>query len=275
MSGGGIDVLWFEAVTADLPAGDDWLGQEELRVLRAFRVPKRRDDWRLGRWTAKHAVAAYLNMAVDPASLAAIEIRPADSGAPEVFLSHQPAAVSISISHCNGAAVCAVAQSGVALGCDLEVIAPRSDAFIADYFIDSERALIAEAPVAQRAWLATFLWSAKESALKALHEGLRLDTRSVHVQSAPPPDDDRDDWRPLTVSADCGCSFAGWSRRDPEFVRTVVSSPAAGPLRTVTKSPIANHKSPESFSSTLKSESGCPPSLRPARSMQRPRPSRS
>ena len=138
---------------------------------------------KLGRWTAKHAVAACLQLPADLPSLASIEVRPGPSGAPETFLGNKWAPVTISLSHRAGRAVCAVAPDGGALGCDLEVIEPHSDAFIADYFATEEQALVARAAPADRPGLVTLLWSAKESALKALRAGLRLDTRSCDRHS--------------------------------------------------------------------------------------------
>ncbi len=228
-----IYVYWLECSAADLPPDNAWLTEEGLFLLRNFRVPKRRNDWRLGRWTAKQAVAAYLHLSPDHESLAGIQIRATESGAPEVFLPSRPAPVSISISHCNDMAVCAVSQAGAALGCDLEAVAPRSDLFIADYFVESEQQLIARSPASHRPWLATLLWSAKESALKALGEGLRLDTRSVEVRLDPAAADG--EWRPLTVLAEGSRSFAGWWRQNQDFVRTVVACPAPSlPPRSLT-----------------------------------------
>ncbi len=42
-------------------------------------------------------------------------------------------------------------QSGVELGCDLEVIEPRSEAFLSDYFTAEEQALVARAHATDRA----------------------------------------------------------------------------------------------------------------------------
>ena len=148
-----------------------------------------------------------------PRALREIEIRPASSGAPEVFIANEPAAVTVSISHRSGAAICAVAMTGVELGCDQEVIEARSEAFVADYFTESEQALVARVCEAERSRLVTLLWSAKESALKALREGLRLDTRSVTV--SPINGGGRSQW--LAPAAGCvpmvGASRAGGSRR--------------------------------------------------------------
>src|SRR6516162_11237684 len=133
-----MDVYWLEQTEADVPRENDWLSASEAVRLNSIRIAKRRADWRLGRWTAKRALALYMNVPGHPQSLTKIEIRPAASGAPEVFFANKPAAVSISLSHRAGTAICAVALSGAALGCDLEVIEPRSNSFVADYFTAEE-----------------------------------------------------------------------------------------------------------------------------------------
>jgi len=179
-----MNVYWLEQTEADVPQDHDWLSANEAARLNGMRFAKRRADWRLGRWTAKRALAAYLNLPSHPQALTDIELRPASSGAPEVFFANKPAAVAVSLSHRAGSALCAVAPSGAALGCDLEIIEPRSDGFVADYFTPEEQALVAEAPAPDRPRLSALLWSAKESALKALRAGLRLDTRCVTVEAS-------------------------------------------------------------------------------------------
>jgi len=178
----GMNVYWLEQTEADVPQDHDWLSANEAARLNGMRFAKRRADWRLGRWTAKRALAAYLNVPFHPQALTDIELRPASSGAPEVFFANKPAAVAVSLSHRAGSALCAVAPSGAALGCDLEIIEPRSDGFVADYFTPEEQALVSEALAPDRPPLLALLWSAKESALKALRTGLRLDTRCVTVE---------------------------------------------------------------------------------------------
>ena len=229
-------IYWLGQTEADVPAEDGWLSAGESDCLKGMRIPKRRADWRLGRWTAKCAVASFLDLPADSRTLTEIEIRPASSGAPEVFIADDPAAVMVSISHSSGASICAVAPRGVDLGCDLEVIDARSDAFIADYFTKDEQALVARAREAERSQLVTLLWSAKESALKALREGLRLDTRSVAVS---PPDEAvyPSGWRPLRVCAD-GRNFEGWWQQAHGFVRTFVADP---PLDWPTLLPTPTH----------------------------------
>ena len=237
-----MDVYWLEQSGADLPEQNDWLSASETARLSAMRFEKRRADWRLGRWTAKRALAACLDLSADFRSLAEMEIRPASSGAPEVFLAGQRADVTISLSHSAGIAICAVAVSGAELGCDLEVVEPRSDTFVADYFTVEEQELIRLVNPADQSRLVTLLWSSKESALKALGEGLRLDTRCVGVDLAPRPpgtDEHWDDpaltlqpssgspgWRPLQVRFGDVQVFQGWWQPAHDLVRTMVATPA-------------------------------------------------
>ncbi len=53
-------VGWLIQSRAEVPAGESWLGAEERRVLARLRFERRRVDWRLGRWTAKAAIGAWL-----------------------------------------------------------------------------------------------------------------------------------------------------------------------------------------------------------------------
>ena len=219
-----IDVYWLEQIEADVPAENNWLGPNESRRLSDLRITKRHADWRLGRWTAKRAVSTCLDRPLSPQSLANIEIRSAISGAPEVFLDGEPAPLSLSLSHRSGRAVCALSASSVAIGCDLEEIEPRSDAFIADYFSAPEQALIHQSNIAERAWRVALLWSAKESALKAMHAGLTLDTRAVVVSPAV-FSSSLGEWRPLVVRHTNGEGFQGWWQLAGNFVWTMVSAP--------------------------------------------------
>jgi 4'-phosphopantetheinyl transferase len=246
-------VYWLEQTEADVPGENDWLSARELGQLSALRFAKRRLDWQLGRWAAKHALAVCLRLPFDYPSLANIELRPAPSGAPEVFLANEPAPVTVSISHRAGIAVCAVALSGGALGCDLEAIEQRSDAFVQDYFTYEERGLLAQTPEDDRPLLLTLLWSAKESALKALRVGLRVDTRCVIAAPVvAPASQERDGkhnvqkkhanhgdftaqhmdgvnaWRPLRVRHIYGPTFQGWWQHSRGLVRTMVADSPIG-----------------------------------------------
>ena len=226
-----MEVYWLEQTEAHLPTVDDWLSPNEQALLNTMRFAKRRSDWRLGRWTAKNALALYflyLKLPADPQVLAGIEIRSASTGAPEAYFGNQPAAATISLSHRAGIAACVVTMPGVELGCDLEMVELRSDAFVADYFTAAEQSFIAQACVEDRARLLAMLWSAKESTLKALHEGLRLDTRSVIVS----PGDaliDLDGWSPMQVRHADRRTFCGWWQHAEGIVRTIVAAPSPSP----------------------------------------------
>lgn len=194
-----------------------------------FRIEKRRADWRLGRWTAKRAVAALMSPPQEQHALADIEIRTASHGAPVVFIGNRPAPLVLSLSHREGLAACALASLGTALGCDLEVVEARADAFVEDYFTPREQALLAETPGPCRVALIALLWSAKESALKALQEGLRLSTLCLNValDAAGSPSD----WHPLQVQYK-GHILQGWWQQAGTLVRTVVAEPpSAAPVR--------------------------------------------
>jgi 4'-phosphopantetheinyl transferase len=217
-----MDVGWLEQRGRDVPPLEDWLSAEETARLAGLRFPKRRDDWRLGRWTAKLAVCAWLRLPRGQELLRRIEIRPEPSGAPRVWIEGNPALVAISLSHREGTALCAIAPPA-ALGCDLEAIEPRSDAFVADYFTAEEWRLVEQAPVPDRRRVLALLWSAKESAFKAVHEGLRLDTRCANVTAE--MDESGAGWHPLCVSIAGREYFHGWWRRAGGLVRTLVAAP--------------------------------------------------
>jgi len=90
--------------------------------------------------------------------------------------------------------------------------------------------------------LLALLWSAKESALKALHQGLRLDTRSLIVSLGDGPYE-RIGWSPLRVRHTDGQLFHGWWRCGDCAVRTVVADPVPAvpiPLQITARSPNRN-----------------------------------
>ena len=220
-----VAVRWLEQTTADVPAAGDWLSAREADRLDGMRFARRRADWVLGRWTAKQAVATYMEVPGNLRALAAIEIRAAPSGAPEAFLANEAAPVTISLSHRAGRAACAVAPRGTALGCDLEIVEPHSDAFIADYFTAEEQALVAQALPEDRSPLLALLWSAKESTLKALCVGLRRDTRCVIVTPSEALRGGGSAWCPLQVHEVDGTVFHGWGQRADGLIRTLVAAP--------------------------------------------------
>ncbi|MFP5288797.1 MAG: 4'-phosphopantetheinyl transferase family protein [Thermoanaerobaculia bacterium] len=206
---------------AELPEDDSWLDPEEAERARSFVLPGRRLDFRLGRWAAKHAVAAWLGRCQD---FARVVVRTSAHGAPRVLMDGEPAPFEISFSHRDGRAACAVAPAGTRLGCDLEKVEPRSELFMQDCFVPAEIELVLLAPVEERPLYANLIWSAKESVFKALNTGLRADTRGVEVRLL---DTAPEDWGRLeVVRQGTGGVFQGWWRREEGWVLTVVADPA-------------------------------------------------
>jgi 4'-phosphopantetheinyl transferase len=98
-------------------------------------------------------------------------------------------------------------------------------------------------------WLLALLWSAKESALKLLREGLRLDTRHVVVSFLGEPEFQTDNqenfaqrdcvsirtssqhncWSPLQVCHANAQIFNGWWSQTGDLLRTVLAAPPADP----------------------------------------------
>jgi 4'-phosphopantetheinyl transferase len=224
VSGARLVVQRAEAV----PAGDAWLSPGERARAAGMRFAARRADFRLGRWTAKRALARWLGAADAPERLAEIDVRGAPKSPPEVFWRGAPAPCSLSLSHRAGAAVAAVSLAGVALGCDLERGEPRSAAFAAQYLTDAERDAAEALGEPLRSAAIALVWSAKESALKALGRGLDLDAREVSVRladGAAPLAGRPDAWRPLTVALAGGPALGGfWCARGP-WLLTVVAAP--------------------------------------------------
>ena len=214
----GLHLVW--VLEADLPAGVGWLGRRELEVLEGLRLEKRRRDWLLGRWAAKLALRGLLGTSDDGR-----EVLADASGRPQVHLPDGPDVgeqVSLSISHSAGIGFVALRKGSEPIGCDVERIEARSDAFVADYFTGPEREAVDRLPHADRALVATLIWSGKESALKVLGEGLRLDTRSVEVDTATLKMSGAE-WSPLAVTGPEGRIFQGRWRVRHGLVWTVLS----------------------------------------------------
>jgi 4'-phosphopantetheinyl transferase len=207
----------------DVPLDDAWLSPREAAWIARMSFPKRRTEFRLGRWTAKNALALHLGRAHSAEALRAIEIDRAADGAPAPLVDGRPADAYVTMTDRADQAVCLVGPPGRALGCDLELVEPRSDAFVADFLTASEKRLVAGAEDGDaRDLLANLVWCGKESALKVLRTGLRRDTRSVEVSLPGGPA--VDGWSPLSVRASEGAVFPGWWQRFGAFVLTVAAT---------------------------------------------------
>jgi 4'-phosphopantetheinyl transferase len=220
---------WLTSSHAEVPEGDGWLGARERRALVALRVDTRRADWRLGRWTAKTAAGAWLGL---PASR--VEILAAADGAPEAWLDGERAHVSVSLSHRGGRALAAVTAAPAVIGCDLELVEPRSRAFVREWLAPSEQILLAtfDGPAHDR--VANLVWTAKEAAAKVRREGLRLDVRQAQVDVMEVASGAAS-WRRLRVDwREEGGETAGWWRDEPGWVMVIAGDPAPGRPRRLT-----------------------------------------
>jgi 4'-phosphopantetheinyl transferase len=203
-----------------------FLSPSELQKYSAFKFPKRRNEWLLGRWAAKtlvHSLPAYQQYAMHQ-----IEILNTPQGAPYIQLPDRAApAEYLSISHSGNFALCALATGlDLQIGIDMEKVDEHTETFILDYFTPTERRLVDKYPAESRAMAVTLIWSAKESMLKALGVGLHWDTRTVEVQGVDgrlSSGKDQYQWQKIQIGeqpANDRAWAAWWQRRDP-FVLTM------------------------------------------------------
>ena len=220
-----MELFWLALCADDVPAHDAWLSAGERDVLGRLRFDKRRQDWRLGRYAAKQALSQAWSATCGGSAPARLEILAAADGAPELR-GHTAPCPSFSLSHSAGRALCVVAGPGTRVGCDIEFIETRAAAFVEDFFAPEEQARFSAVPARDYALSVTLAWSAKESALKLLRTGLRVDTRTVVARW--PAACPQDGWNPLEVSVPGEPNpLNGWWQTLGNFVVTAVSTPAA------------------------------------------------
>lgn len=208
---------WLTLERADVPSGDSWLDAAEREAQHRLVIDKRRADWRLGRWTAKRAVAAFLKLE-EPAR---VGVRVKASGAPEAWVDGAQADLVISISHSHERGFCCVSSKTVKLGCDLEHVETRSERMLRDFFTEKEIESLGSPP---SPLYANGIWCAKESALKLIEEGLRLDTRSVAATLEP---SSGAEWVRARVTG--AVDSAGWWCERGGYVLCVMSRPELKP----------------------------------------------
>ena len=194
--------------------------------LAALKLRKRRSEWLIGRWTAKHLLQACLERDLHVhLPLSAIGIYQDARGAPVAMADcgSRIAEWSISISHSHDCGFSAAVPDGaLGLGADIEHIELREWRFVEDYFTPGEIERVRLAPIEQRETLITAIWSAKEAALKALRLGLTIDTRRVHC-AIDPRRFANHDWLEFNIT--CTSSYTetlcGWWRTWGEYVLTM------------------------------------------------------
>lgn len=231
-------ILWWSAGIDHVPDVDHWMDDAESQRLAGMRYTKRRTEAKLSRYCAKTTVAKAVGRATDPSALRAITIRNAPDGAPETHVEGHE--LVIAMTDRADWAVAAVMAGADRIGCDLELVEPRSEAFIADYFNPPERARVHDSTEPSLA--ANLVWSAKESALKVLRTGLRRDTRTVAV--AYEDEHTVGDWSPLEVRSVEGQMMPGWWIRYGEFVLTVVAAVATAAPESLERPPPLSSATP-------------------------------
>ena len=117
--------------------------------------------------------------------------------------------------------------AGARLGLDLERIEARGGSFLEDWFTPTERAFVEAAIAGEAALRTTLVWSAKESVMKALREGLRIAPRDVEAVPAAGPADGL--WRPFGARGPGAAEWSGWWRAEEGFVLSVVADPPSDP----------------------------------------------
>ena len=137
----------------------------------------------------------------EPAHRLPLEIVADENGKPG-FSQGKP---FFSLSHSGVYAACALASFPV--GLDIQTLSNCHEALIRRFFTAGEQAEILSAEDRDAAF--TRLWCRKESFLKAIGLGLRLDLRSFDVSGADP--------RPSYE----GCAYAFWDHREGELFFSV------------------------------------------------------
>lgn len=215
-------VYWISQDLSTSNGTNDWFSEREKAILEKLRFTKRRSDWRLGRFTAKEMIRRFLENQNVVVPFKEIEILPEADGSPKVFLKNETALFSISISHSHNRAFCVLNVSNRPIGCDLEYLEPRSENLVNDYFTENEMAFVRTSPPEQKNLATNLIWSSKESVLKALKEGLRLDTRSVNINiDAFVPG--KIDWQNFTAEIEKSENYYGCWKQAGDFVYTIVN----------------------------------------------------
>jgi phosphopantetheinyl transferase (holo-ACP synthase) len=143
----------------------------------------------MGRWAAKKLLgSAYPSF--NAVRMDEISILNETSGSPYVLVYGIRVPGVLSITHREGMACAAwVSDAAIKIGIDLEFVETKPDIFIHDYFTAEE---------SQQVLAASLVWSVKESLLKALQTGLRVDTREVAVSIS--SFETSEQWKSIRVS---------------------------------------------------------------------------
>lgn len=202
-----------------------WGTAREQTTYQKFSCEKRKKDWLLGRLTAKELIQKYyLSLCGTRLSFPEIEILNAPSGKPYFQpLASMPDCPALSISHSQGLAFCSLQEltPREGFGIDIEYASPRPSLFVDTFYNAQEQKHLAAYQGKEHTQAVTAIWSLKESVLKALGHGLRMDTNKITVQLSPPP---WNQWnhQHIQIPSMPGIQVQSWMRYIGYFVLSMV-----------------------------------------------------
>ena len=211
---------WLTQTLDDVPPGLEWLTTAELDELATVVGSEAQREWKVRWWTAKRLVAHWCRAPVER-----VEVRSADDGDLDPFIEGRPANVSVCASDRNGRALAVVAGANLSLGCDLEIIEPRDEAFVADLLTPSEKEYVAMLVGEGRDRVVNLLWCVKEAAAKARGPGAARSMRNAAaVLEGFGERSER--WRPLRLEwGGEDVVTHGWWREEPDWLMAIASEP--------------------------------------------------
>ena len=212
-------IYWYTQDFKNLPKDNDWLTQQEKQILENLKFLKRRNEWRLGRWTAKNAVQKYFE-SQKHLTFQDIHILTRENRSPYIKIDNHENNIALSISHRERKALSAVSDNFNAIGCDLELIETRSELFITDYFTPNEVNIVTSHPD-QKDIIANLIWSAKESVSKVVQLGLNLSTHDVDVHTI--QFENSSEWNDMDITLNNSNSFYGKWKQLGNYIITVAA----------------------------------------------------
>jgi len=163
-----------------LPALSATLAEDERVRAGRFHAPKDRDHFIAARGLLRAILARYLGT-----SPAALCFTYGPRGKPMLAADSNPGDLRFNLAHSRGLALYAVIR-GREVGVDVEHIAARGEAGIADrFFSPREAATLRSLPAALRRDAFYVCWTRKEAYIKARGDGLALDLSQFDVSIAP------------------------------------------------------------------------------------------
>jgi phosphopantetheinyl transferase len=196
------------------------LSQAELDEFSMFKVLKRQREWLCSRVLLKNLVLMQPQL-VGTLNKNQLTVKKEPTGVPFIEIeTFERMDGFFAISHSGYWAACGFTPDRILhFGLDIEVIADHSDIFVVDYFTESEIELVNGSSKEHKALISTLIWSAKEAVLKALTEGLRMDTRNIEI--AIPKRLFLADWQPLEILSEQNKNWRLFARQSGDLLLTL------------------------------------------------------